>query len=493
MQELLSRESPLIVAWGLMVTLWLFAGGGFAADSWLTLLGGREIVAHGVPHHDSLAVISHGREWIDQQWLGQLFYYGLYKLGGLSLVSRGNVVLFAAAAALALVAARRSGASPTRVLVCAVPALLLTGSFVRTQVAAELLFVLLLILLVRESRKPSRRILFAFPLLMLWGNVHGSAVIGAAMLSLLGFVELVRAVRHPRVRRVARPSLLVLGAWPCLLVTPYATDVVRYYHATLANPAFAKYITEWQAPKFTTFWGVIFFVAAFFAAFVVGRRPRDFNAFELGVLLITFLAGLLAVRSAVWFAYAVLLLVPRAIEKLWPPRRRSRTARVPFRAAVATLLLGTSLFFLFQPARGIGVDWPGAATRAVAAAVKADSSLRVLSNEEYADWLLFRERGLRERVAFDGRWEILRPGEMSAVVDFLFKQTPEWERMSRGYGLFVLDPKTNRRVVETYSRRGDMLSLYRDKRVAVFERRSSAQMAGETHSSDQPAKRPQRG
>jgi hypothetical protein len=491
MQELLSRESPLIVAWGLMVTLWLFAGGGFAADSWLTLLGGREIVAHGLPHHDSLAVISHGREWIDQQWLGQLFYYGLYKVGGLSLVSRGNVVLFAAAAALGLVAARRSGASPTRVLVCAVPALLLTGSFVRTQVLAEVLFVLLLLLLVRENRQPSWRILLAFPLLVLWANVHGSAVIGAGMLGLLGLVELVRAVRHRRVWGGARASLLVLRAWPCLLVTPYVTDVVHYYHATLANPAFAKYITEWQAPKFTTFWGATFFAAAFFAAFVIGRRPRDFNTFELGVLLITFVAALLAVRSAVWFVSAVLVLLPRAVEKLWPSRRRSRTRWVPFRAAVATLLLGTSLFFLFQPARGIGVYWPGAATDAVARAVQANPSLHVFSNEEYADWLLFREPGLRDRVAFDGRWEILRPGEMSAVVDFLFRQTPEWERVTRGYGMFVLDPKTNRRVVETYSSRRDMLTVYRDKRVVVFERR--ARKAGETHSSVEPATVPKRG
>src|SRR5438034_7993961 len=126
-QGFLSRESPLIVAWGLMTGLWLFVGGGFAADSWLTLLGGRELLAHGFPHHDSLAVLSHGHAWIDQQWLAQLFYYGVYKLGGIGLLSRVNVLLFSSAAAIGLIVARRRGASPSRVLVCAVPALLLTG------------------------------------------------------------------------------------------------------------------------------------------------------------------------------------------------------------------------------------------------------------------------------------------------------------------------------------------------------------------------------
>jgi hypothetical protein len=208
--------------------------------------------------------------------------------------------------------------------------------------------------------------------------------------------------------------------------------------------------------------------------FVVGRRLRDFNAFELGVLGMTLIAALLAVRSAVWFAYAVLVLVPRALEKLWPARpRTSGTGWIPFRAAVGTMLLGTSLFFVFQPAKGIGVHWPGAAARAVAQAAQADASVRVFANEEYADWLLFREPGLRNRVAFDGRWEILRPREMSAIVDFLFRKTPEWERAARGYGVFVLDPKTNRRVVETYSRRPDLRTVYRDKRVVVFERRAA--------------------
>src|SRR3954451_2641680 len=38
-------------------------------DGWLAILGGREIVAHGLPSHDALTIWTHGREWVDQQWL----------------------------------------------------------------------------------------------------------------------------------------------------------------------------------------------------------------------------------------------------------------------------------------------------------------------------------------------------------------------------------------------------------------------------------------
>jgi len=46
-------------------------------DAWLALVGGREIVRHGLPHHETLTLWGHGHAWIDQHWLGQLAAYGL--------------------------------------------------------------------------------------------------------------------------------------------------------------------------------------------------------------------------------------------------------------------------------------------------------------------------------------------------------------------------------------------------------------------------------
>src|SRR2546422_7131842 len=65
--------------------------GELLSDSWLVVLGGREIVQHGLPHHDTLAIWTQGREWVDQQWLGQLAFYGLYALGGIKLALIGHV------------------------------------------------------------------------------------------------------------------------------------------------------------------------------------------------------------------------------------------------------------------------------------------------------------------------------------------------------------------------------------------------------------------
>src|SRR3954454_4541252 len=68
----------------LVLALLLFASFAVAVmpymlgpDSWLSLLGGREISRSGIPHTDPFAVMSQGRPWINEQWLAP---FGLYRI-----------------------------------------------------------------------------------------------------------------------------------------------------------------------------------------------------------------------------------------------------------------------------------------------------------------------------------------------------------------------------------------------------------------------------
>ena len=57
--------------------------GQVASDTWMTLAYSRDVLHHGLPSHDTLTIWAHGRPWVDQQWLGQLAYYGAFALGGI--------------------------------------------------------------------------------------------------------------------------------------------------------------------------------------------------------------------------------------------------------------------------------------------------------------------------------------------------------------------------------------------------------------------------
>src|SRR6476661_355870 len=140
------------------------------SDTWLTLVAGRLVAHDGLPHHETLTVWSHGRTWIDQQWLGQVALYGLHVVGGLRLLLLVHVLLLIAGFTLALVFSRRSGGSSRSVTLVGIVALVvaLPNSVARTQTFAFLFFVALFWLLASEARRPSRRVLLALPLLVVW-------------------------------------------------------------------------------------------------------------------------------------------------------------------------------------------------------------------------------------------------------------------------------------------------------------------------------------
>src|SRR5437763_3854170 len=98
--------APVIAA--LACGLLLLLPAAMSPDGWFALVSGREIVAHGLPSQDMLTVWGFGRRWVDQQWLAQLAYYGLYALGGLrvALLVNAAVVVASFVAAVRLARAR---------------------------------------------------------------------------------------------------------------------------------------------------------------------------------------------------------------------------------------------------------------------------------------------------------------------------------------------------------------------------------------------------
>src|SRR5581483_9225319 len=92
-------------------------------------------------------------------------------------------------------------------------------------------------LVATHVRRPSRAILLALPLLVVWANVHGSVLLGAIIVSLALAFEVARHRSRPR---VALNASLLVATWLCALATPYGFDVVRYYRLMLVDPPFGK-------------------------------------------------------------------------------------------------------------------------------------------------------------------------------------------------------------------------------------------------------------
>ena len=193
--------------------------------------------------------LDQGREWVDQQWLAQLLFYGLYAFGGIKLALALHVLAAGGAFVLAVVVARWRGGRREASAGSQSPTYLLRpggrGTHARKALAL-LLFVLLITLLIRDARSPSRAGALALPLLILWANIHGTALTGALLVALWGVTYAIERRKRPLREWAPRSAALVVAPLLCLFASPMAASLPSYYETMLFNSGFRSFVTEWS-------------------------------------------------------------------------------------------------------------------------------------------------------------------------------------------------------------------------------------------------------
>jgi hypothetical protein len=442
---------------------------GLASDSWMALVSGREIVRHGLPSHDALTVWAHGRRWVDQQWFAQLLFYGLWRVGGLKLALLVHVALSVGALAGAAALARRLGASARSTTWICLPVLIAYypgAAVMRPQSFAYPLFVAVFWLLATDARSPSRRVLATLPLLVLWANLHGSVLLGAALISLAGITALWRELSTGS-RRVSRRYLaLTLLAWPCVLVSPYALQLPAYYKTILGGRGFSHVVTEW-APTRLDAVTLPVYLLAFGGAWLLGRTGSRLSAFEKLAFLAMTLLAFQAVRNVVWFALVALAVLPLLLDSIRSPAAEPRRLNRLLATAVAICTVLAIGGAAASAQSWFAHDFPPAAAASAAAAAGHDG--KILTTSPFADWLLWRHDELAGRVAYDTRFELLTSAELKRIARFLAR-AGDWKATTSGYRVFVLDQHEDAKLRTALVRSGIARVVLVDHGVVVLRR-----------------------
>jgi hypothetical protein len=434
-------------------------------DTWLALLAGRTIVQNGIPHHDALTAWTAGRTWVDQQWLAHLAAYGVYAAGGLVLLAVLQVALLGGAVGAAAAIARHSGATARTtawLLVATLYPILYAAGGIRTQSLALPLFVAVLALLLRDSRRPSNAVLLTLPVLALWANLHGSVVVAAGLVLLRAVIGLVEG------RSRSRYIALALGAPLAVAATPYGTGIVDYYRHTLVNPAFRSLVTEWGPPTPGLLTAPIFLLMGL-AVWLLARRTKEAGTFPLLAELALIGLSLGAVRSVVWLGLGSILLLAPALDaelgaKELSVERLNRMVGLVGVYFVAFILVVVSA----RGASGLTQAFPSRAGDAVVRAAAARSGSLVYSNERFADWLLFKHPQLAGRVAYDARFELLEAPQLRRIFDWTNQVTTGWRAAAAGSGVIVLDMSDEQGLRKTLTGNPRLRQVYADNRIAVF-------------------------
>lgn len=181
------------------------------------------------------------------------------------------------------------------VVIGSLPALVL----VRAQTYSLALFALVIALVVSQARRPDRRIWWIVPLLVLWANLHGAALLGVCVVG--AYLLLGRLASRP-VESVAVgvASLLSLCLTPQLWRTPL------YYASVFDNVSAQRGEGLWARPSLTAPFDVLMLVSAAFllVAFLRSRRSLWEYAAVLGLCLATASAA----RHGVWLLFLLAVL-----------------------------------------------------------------------------------------------------------------------------------------------------------------------------------------
>ena len=421
----------------------------FNSDTYMTLTAGRDVAHHGLPGVERLTLGAAGHHWVDQQWLAQWIFFRAWQGGGDAGVALLAAGLTAGAFALLTAVLLSRGTTPGRALEWSVLAfaVALPDTGVRAQAFAYLLFVGLVWLLLRdlEGRGSPVVLLAAVALLAVWANLHGSVLLGAALVAAYCGWQAVR-----RFDAEHKPSALYAAVGVAALAapsaTPYGLDTLSYYRAVLANPAIRSFSSEWQSARPTTVAALGFFVFVITLAIVLWKSLRRCIRPDPVLLTVTValcVAGFYALRWEAWAAIvgvvlgADLLARRQASRKTGPGRPRAVLVLGVILVAASSMALAT------QPGSRFGSKGPVGAMRSAASYAAAHPRTAILADDRSADALLWTHPELVGRVGFDDRLEIYGRAAVRGWADFIRgNRSP----LPKSYGILVAGAGNHRLV-----------------------------------------------
>lgn len=365
---------------------------------WQATLGRWIAAQRAVPLADMFSFTMEGVPWRSSQWLSLLVYGTAQAWGGWT----ANVVIAALATAMAFALLARFLLARLGVLmvVLVLPvavAIAWPQLFARPHVLALPVAAAWMAALLSAAERHAAPRLAALALMTLWANLHGSFLLGLALVAPLALDAVMGAERQARLRLAGRwcafAGLALAASW----ITPYGWNSLRAAFAVLDLGEALLLIQEWRPLDFGR-------PGALQIAMMAGLAIILATGVRLPPLRALMVAGLLAMalahrRNADMFALLVPMVVAAPLAAQFA-RLRPASVRLPRgtgAAAIALMMIATAV------AAGRGFRPPARfAPSAAVAALKQHGATRVFNGYNFGGYLI--AQGVP--VFVDGRAEL---------------------------------------------------------------------------------------
>jgi hypothetical protein len=430
--------------------------------------------SHHVLRTDPFTFTAFGRPWLDQQWGAQVLLAQIFRWGSWELLAITRATIAAASFWLLYVACRARGAGVRQAAWLSLGGLLVAvyGFSPRPQMFGFLLFAMTLAVVAERERHPL--LLWLLPLIVLvWANVHGSFVLGPAVLVLAWLED-----RHRDVSSSRTTILVAIASVVAATVNPFGLRVWSYVVELSSNPQVRDTIEEWQPPRLTSAIGFIFFASVALVAAIALRRRHEIAWPRFLGLVLFFLLGVTAVRGVIWWALAA----PFLLADLYPGRSTREEPRIA-NTAIAVVLVGVGFTLLpwFRPTfastanSGTVTDGllsyaPNAYTTRIADAVEPGT--RVFAPEIWASWFELADPQLT--VMIDPRIEIF-PDAVWRDYDDVSDAAQGWQQIVDRWdiGALVLSTEQQSDLIAVIRDDPNWSTVYRDDDGIMLVREST--------------------
>jgi hypothetical protein len=277
-------------------------------DFWWHLKAGEIIVStRTIPSTDLFSYTAAGRTFILGNWLAEVIYYLVFRLGSFSLLVFANASLVMASFLPVYRLCWEATSRPRVRIMSAALAALCFFVGARSQIFSFFFFALYYWILT-EFRTRRRDLLWILPALMiLWVNLHGAFVLGILLIGIVLCSESTKAYLGLEsamlsVRELRKLALMMLLCAAATIANPEGLGIYRYLRAVAADPSSQRLVIEWQPPRIDTPQGVLLFYGPFFLLLIVllysKRRPDITDAV---LFLASSAFALTATRNIIWF------------------------------------------------------------------------------------------------------------------------------------------------------------------------------------------------
>jgi len=228
---------------------------GYSSDVFMHLVTGRHILTiTGLPTGDPFSFTNPGEGWVMHEWFYQLVLYLLFDafgMAGLKIVGTGLLV---ATLYFNKKNCQTLGASLIVAWATTIGLLVTWNQFigVRPQAITYFFFVLYLNSVLRYRYLHDIKGLYLLPLLMLvWVNSHGGFMAGIVLLAYMLLLHVIETRLTGNGWHLDRPLLVTLIVTTAVsLINPNGYEQLMFPFQLVDQWAI-RYVTEWQAPRFT--------------------------------------------------------------------------------------------------------------------------------------------------------------------------------------------------------------------------------------------------